>query len=287
MAGNIYRYVVWEPNAACSNCAHSSTSDAHNGASVPWGKQVIVDVVLSSNASSAARPYQEVQGSVGNPDEGRGTCDPTDPACTKSTNPNTSWTFWITDTPCSNKVGYTESRQDLAGNHLSHNSRGACSSNGPGTRVSRNTPGPPDLMFPKGAPCAGTPPDCTEYNNPLYDYATDVEPGCGTTDCSNADAGLQLLNGPGCSNVVSGGLGTVFNTAPPVIGDIIDPTTFQKVHKWVSPPIPNGSDIVFSGRGELDLWTRSVGGSNSRARSAPFSSIATPSRSSAPSTLRP
>src|SRR4051794_32057872 len=175
--GSIYRYVVWEPNTACGNCDHSSTSDSYNGASAPWVKQIIVDVVLGSSASAAARPYQEIQGGVANPDEGQGTCDPGDPSCTKSTNPNTPWTFWLTDTPCSNKGGYTESRQDLTGSHLSHNSRGACSSNGPGTAVSGNSPGPPDLIFPKGASCAGSPPDCTDSNNPLYDYATDVEPG--------------------------------------------------------------------------------------------------------------
>ncbi len=254
VSGKIYRYVVWMPEAGCTNCVAFQNADLYNGQRVPWYKHVIVAVSLDQTASGGTRAYQELQSDIGNPDgpaRGQGP-----PPC-QTNCADQPWTFWITDTPCSAKSGYTESRQPLTGDHQSHNTRGACdTANGPGSATSGNVPGPPDLMFPKGAPCVSN--DCS-LPQPVYDYATDVEPGCSTLNCSSVDKGLQLLNGPSCSNVVGGTLGTVFGQLP-LLPDVLDPSAYKKVHKWLSPAIPSGYDIVFSGSGEVSLWTRSVGG---------------------------
>lgn len=232
--GTVYRYVVWMPETSCSNCGHYPGSDSYNGQPMAWYKRVIIVAALDTTASGGTRAYQEIHTDIGDP-QGGGT--------DVSNNPATPWTFYLTDTSCSEKSGYTETRRALTGQHRTHNTRGACSNDGPGTSTSGTSPGPPDLMFTEGAPCAGSPADCSIENNPLYDYSTDVEPGCATIDCSSADSGLQLLNGPSCSGALS----------------TTDSSFYDKLHKWVSPPIPSGSDIVFNGRGHLFLWTRSVG----------------------------
>ena len=58
-----------------------------------------------------------------------------------------------------------------------------------------NTPGAPDLMYTQAPPCAGTPPDCNAAQ-PLYDYATDVEPVSGGADVTKG--GLNLFDGRFC-----------------------------------------------------------------------------------------
>jgi hypothetical protein len=113
-----------------------------------------------------------------------------------------------------------------------------------------NNPGAPDLMFTQAPPCANN--DCSTAQ-PLYDYATDVEPVQNPT----SDLGLQLRSGPSCQGVINNTLGVAFGTLP-LVPDVLDPTHYQKVHKWLAPPIPNGYNIVFNGTGELDLWTRST-----------------------------
>ena len=249
--GTVYRYVVWMPETSCSNCGHFPGSDSYNGQPMAWYKRVVMVAALDTTASGGTRAYQEIHTDIGNP-QGGGT--------DVSNNPATPWTFYLTDTPCSRQSGYTETRQALTGAHRTHNTRGNCSSNGPGTPTTGNSPGPPDLMFTEGAPCAGDPADCSIENNPLYDYSTDVEPGCGTVDCASTDSGLQLLNGPSCSGLLNNlTQPLVFGTLP-LVGDVLDSSFYEKVHKWVSPPIPNGSDILFNGDGHLFLWTRSVGG---------------------------
>ncbi len=77
---------------------------------------------------------------------------------------------------------------------------------------------------------------------PLYDYATDVEPSTGAA----SDKGLQLLTGSG-NGCDSQALSVA--TAP----ETDQPTRFQQLHEWLSPPIPSGT-------GTLNLWSQTVGG---------------------------
>jgi len=230
VTGKVYRYVTWQQDTSCTNCGQ------------PWVKHVTVIATIDSTASGATRAYQEIQTDIQNPAANVNTGGPSGGGSPGNPTP---WTFWLTDTPCNNN-----SRQPITADHLTHNTRGICSA---GLKTG-NSPGAPDLMFTEAPPCSGSPPDCNAAQ-PLYDYATDVEPASGGAN----DRGVQLRNSSGCSNIVSGNLGTVFGTLP-LVPDVLDPTLYQEVHKWLAPPIPTGYDIVFNGQGELDLWTRSLNG---------------------------
>jgi hypothetical protein len=144
------------------------------------------------------------------------------------------WTFFLTDTPCSN-----ETRQPITADHLTHNTRGTC---GDGLQ-SGNNPGAPDLMF--------TEPPPFDPEQPTFDYATDVEPA----ENAGSDRGLQLIEGnsDGCAS---------YALSIPGAPDLTDPIRFQRVHKWLSPAAPSGYDVVFDGDGTLNLWTQTVGGAS-------------------------
>lgn len=231
VSGTLYRYVTWRQDTTCTNCGQ------------PWYKHVTVIGTINASASGGTRVYQEIHTDFANPSAKINSGGP--PGGGNPGNP-TPWTFWLTDTSCNNN-----SRQQITSDHHSHNTRGICSA---GAKLGVNTPGAPDLMYTQAPPCAGSPPDCNAAQ-PLYDYADDVEPTTG----GSGDRGLQLRNSQSCSNIVNGNLGTVFG-ALPLVGDVLDPTLYQEVHKWLAPPIPSGYDVVFNGQGELDLWTRSLNG---------------------------
>lgn len=230
--GTIYRFVVWD---RCSDSTLPCTG---------YLKRVIVAVKLDSTASGGARPYQEIQGQVMDPQAQppeNPTCEPTDPSCNI-----TPWKFWLTDTPC----GGADERQDtvpgeILDTHRTHNTRGVCDAETPSQPTFDNNPGAPDLMI-NHAPLAST------DERPLSDFSTDVEPGCGTTDCFSPDKGLQLLESSSCNSVTG-----VFDVSqiPDTNGQ-----TFQKAHKWLSPPIPSGfpGSVILTGDGTLYLWTRAI-----------------------------
>ncbi len=229
VSGTVHRYVVWENDDSCSESMCPGAQDF---------KRIIVASTFNPSASGGTRVYQEVQARVANPD-----AQPVN-------NPNpippggespTPWTFFLTDTPCNNS-----DRQPITGDHSTHNTRGACSS---GPR-SGNTPGAPDLMFPEAPPA--------NEAQPLYDYATDVEPA----QNPSADKGLTIVKLGNLDNcLVNSLLNPVTNILGALIGDL-DSTKFQKVHKWVSPPIPSGLNLELFGEGSLDLWTKTVNGAN-------------------------
>jgi Tfp pilus assembly protein PilE len=233
--GSIYRYVTWQQDTSCSSCGN------------PWIKHITVIATLNVTGSGGTRVAQELQTDVQNPAANSNSGGP--PGGGTNATP---WTFWLTDTPCN-----FNSRQQIAGDHKSHNTRGICS-NGLQTADNANCgpsqtlqcSGAPDLMYTEAPPCLND--DCTTPQ-PLYDYATDVEPLQNPAD----DRGLQMQPGPSCANVVAGSLGATFGTLPTTPDT--DSTIFQKIHKWVSQPIPSGyGPIVFNGTGELDLWTKSI-----------------------------
>lgn len=226
VSGQVYRFVTWQQDTACTRCGN------------PWVKHLTVAITLDTTASGGTRVYQEFQSDVSNPDANVTTGGP--PGGGTNASP---WTFWITDTPCN-----FSTRQPIVAHHASHNTRGTCSAG----LKSGNNPGAPDLMFTQSTPIDNNyPPD----SQPLYRYSNELLP----TPDNGGNDGLQLRNGPSCSGVVSNALGVAFGTLP-LIADILDPQHYQKVHKWLAPPIPTGYDILFNGTGALNLWTRSVNG---------------------------
>jgi type II secretory pathway pseudopilin PulG len=256
--GKIYRYVVWKPESNCTNCAHEANSDSYLGHQVTWFKHVIVVVTLDQTASGGTRTYQELHSDIGNPDAGQGSGS----CCGTSNDDKTPWTFWLTDTPCDN-----DTRQPIDSDHLTHDTLGACSKGMTTGRPGQDgaNAGAPDLMFTQPAPCVNN--DCTT-TQPLHDYATDIEPGCGTVNCASDDKGLQellptnVLNGGSCATdlnaLTTGGLTSLLSLGA-------DPQWY--VHKWVSAETPsNWNNILLSGTGTLNLWTQTVGGASYSGR---------------------
>jgi Tfp pilus assembly protein PilV len=234
--GQIYRYVVWEPEANCANCAHNPNSDLYNGQRAEWFKHVVVAISLDQTASGGTRAYQEVQGEIGNPDQGLGT------GSGGGTSNNTAqpWTFWLTDTPCN-----FSSRQALAGDHLTHNTLGRCSD---GVQTG-GTAGAPDLMLTQAGPFENLP----DSQQPLYDYATDVEP------LQNADQDKGLQEKIPANAIGSGSCLTDISSSTSL--QTLGTTPQFYLHKWLSPQVPSGSGtIALDGSGELDLWTQTING---------------------------
>jgi hypothetical protein len=222
VTGTIYRYVTWGDDPSCPSTQCPGAQDF---------KRVVVAARLDPSSSGGTRSYQEVQAQVADPEaEPVDDENPIDPG-DENAKP---WVFWLTDTTCNHS-----SRQPITGDHLSHNTRGACSAG----RRTGNSPGAPDLMFTEAPPF--------EEEQPIYDYATDVEPA----QNPGSDRGLQLVR--------SSSLGCLTDSLSiPLVPDLLEPDKFQKVHKWLSPPVPNGFDIQLNGEGSLSLWTQTVNGGN-------------------------
>jgi hypothetical protein len=203
------------------NCPSSLCNDGE------FLKRVIVAVKLDTTASGGVRRYQEIQSQVFDPE-----AEPTEnPGPAPGGGTVTPWLLWLTDTTCDKS-----SRVEIEGNHLAHNTRGECSS---GLKTG-NDPGAPDMLWPSAPPLT--------LETPVYDYATDVEP-LGSPD---HDKGLQLLMGSDCGAMPATTVAT---------GVESDAATFQKLHKWVTPPIPAAStDLMLTGDATLSLWTQSIEG---------------------------
>jgi hypothetical protein len=189
-------------------------------------KRVIVAVKLDSTAAGGSeRRYQELQGQLVDPE-----AEPSEnPGPTPGGGTVTPWRLWLTDTSCDKS-----SRLEIEGDHLAHNTRGPCS-NGPKTG---NTPGAPDLLWPEAPPFT--------LETPVFDYAIDVEPEASPAH----DKGLQILKGGDCGAMPA----TTIATAPDA-----DASMFQKLHKWVTPPIPTEiTNLTLTGDAILNLWTQSI-----------------------------
>jgi type II secretory pathway pseudopilin PulG len=228
--GSINRYVVWDtcPSALCTDGRHL--------------KRAVVTVSLDRTASGGTRLYQEVQSQFVDPDA--------EPASFPGQEPGgddtVPWTLWLTDTPCDQPA-----RQgDPLGSHPTHNTRGDCVHG----MQAGNVPGAPDLLAVEGFLDESE----LEKPNPKYDYATDVEPQ------PAGDEGLQMLSGGSCGSPGMTDLARGVATEPDT-----DATTFQKVHRWLSPPMPGGEmgdDVLLTGDGTLNLWTRTIGGAVYKGR---------------------
>lgn len=231
--GEIYRYVVWDtcPSALC--------------AERQLLKRAVVAVALDTTASGGTRRYQEVQGQFVDPDAEPATFPSQEPGGDDSL----AWNLWLTDTPCdqSERLEHPAS----GGDHATHNTRGDCAD---GAQTG-NVPGAPDLLWTAG------PPELSqkekEEGKPVdykYDYANDVEPQ------PAEDEGLQLLSGGECGSTAMTDLARGVATDPDPTASA---TNFQKVHRWLSPPVPANETeepVLLTGEGTLELWTRTIGG---------------------------
>lgn len=223
VSGDIYRYVVWLNDDTCPEALCPGAQDK---------KRVIVAAVTDPTASGGTRVYQEVHTDLTDPEAERAV-DALPPG---GGDEDPRWQFWLTDTPCNNT-----SRQPIVAHHLTHNTLGACGAG----MTTGETAGAPDLMFTEAAQLD---PNHPPENQPLYDYATDVEPNVNPLN----DRGLQmkvpsgLLSGTGC--------------LPLDLGGITEDDKQWKMHKWLSPAIPNGYDVLLDGRGTLRLWTQTING---------------------------
>jgi hypothetical protein len=231
--GTIHRFVDWEPSSVCP--------PPNDGCL----KRVIVSIVLDPGTAVGARRYQEIQSLIADPRARTGPCD----GCGE--NPPTPWTFWLTDTPCSNS-----DRQELVGDadraHLTHNTNGACStgledSSNCTTAVGVTTcpAGAPDLMV--------THPPPVFSEEPLFNFAKDV-----LSSNPAEDKGLRTFK-PSSTGCLDSLFQPLTDASGALLGDP-SPTRAQEIHKWVSPPIPSGFNVQLDGRGALNLWTRTVGG---------------------------
>jgi len=230
--GTINRYVVWDtcPASLCADGKHL--------------RRVVVTVSLADTGSGGARRYQEVQGQVVDPQ-----AEPSSfPSQEPGGNETLPWILWLTDTPCSESARQPQPWED--GNHPTHNTRADCAQ---GLQEGVNAPGAPDLLWPVGPDDEEEEEEEKEEKKPTWDYATDVEPQ------PEGDQGLQLLPGGECGSTAMKDLAVGVATEP----DEADPATFQKVHRWLSPPIPEAEgegaeDLLLTGTGTLTLWTRSI-----------------------------
>ena len=231
--GDIYRYVVWLDDEDCDEALCPGAQDS---------KRVIVAIRLDESAGGGARPYQELHQDIGDPDaqpaENPG---PLGDDEEDDSDPDYPWSFWLTDTTCNNSA-----RLEITNDHNAHNTLGACSVG----QQTGATPGAPDLMFPEAPPLdEDLPPD----EQPLYDYAGDVEPSSGGT----LDKGVQLRRPTH---------GTVNSCAISSIGNVLNLPALesnrgQKLHKWVTQPIPSGfNDVLLTGEANLSLWTQTLNG---------------------------
>lgn len=221
LKGTVHRYVVWD------TCPSSLCADGRHL------KRAVVAVRLDQTASGGTRRYQEIQGQFVDPAVEPAILPEQDPGGSDAE----SWTLWLTDTPCD-----AAERMPLpatGGDHASHNTRGDCDDG----MQTGSTPGAPDLLW------AVAPEEEVDLN---YDYATDVEPQSGV------DEGLQLLPGGDCDATAAFDLAGGVATEPDP-----HPEAFQRVHRWLSPPVPaheGAQDLLLTGEGTLNLWTRTIGG---------------------------
>ena len=249
VSGDIYRFVTWDTDPSCADC----------GAGVM--KRVIVAATIDDTAVVAERAFQEVQTQVVDPE-----ATPTDnPAPDDDEVESATAQFWLTDTPCD-----SDTRIPPSADHLAHNTRGRCAD---GLKTG-DTRGAPDVMYIQGP---ALDPDYPPSGQPLFDYATDLEPADPASD-----DGLQMVGADSDSCQLESVLG-VLNLrkalegllAPLAVGTtvnahdgLLDVVTSEgnkqlRVHKWLSPPMTVDSGELL-GRGTLELFTKTVNGQSYR-----------------------
>jgi prepilin-type N-terminal cleavage/methylation domain-containing protein len=256
VSGKIYRYIVWRNDPNCPESPTELSADFCPGSQDY--KQIIVAVKLDTPGNERGeRGYVEVQSQVSDPESraqrstqgestevgtgGSGEETPEEIKEREEEEKNdqtgnstsgkaiTGQQFFLTDTPCS--PSGTTSREEIAGDHLLHNTLGTCAS---GLRNGQSRPGAPDALL-RGAP---PDPDPLDETNPLlYDYSSDsyLEP---TPD---TDKGTQILHddSAGCNFVPKSS---------------VHPEA--KVHRWVTDPMPR--EFKMTGTVTLEFYSRTL-----------------------------
>jgi hypothetical protein len=224
VSGEVYRFVAWLPDPSCSQCSSRSV------------KRVVVAASIDDAPSSFPRAYQTLHTDIADPDT-----EAIDNPAPPGDDGDAVAEFWLTDTTCNHSV-----RQEITADHATHNTRGNCS-NGLQTG---STAGAPDLMF-NEAPALD--PDFPPAAQPMFDYATDVEPAQNPSQ----DKGLTLER-PSINGCLL--TGTLLDLP------LLEPNKHRRIHKWLSPPIPDGLNVLMLGRGTLSLWTKTVNGGSHAGR---------------------
>ena len=237
--GKIYRFITWTSDPNCATC----------GAGLQ--KRVIVAATIDKAPVSFEHSFQELQTDVVDPE-----ANPDDDTIPDDPSESAKAEFWLTDTPCS-----FSTRQPIGTDHLAHNTRGVCSQ---GLQTG-STRGAPDLMFTQ--PQFGDP-------SPPFDYATDSEPTANADQdkgilmpwASNDSCLLQpVLNTLNVKRLLEGLLTVLTLPALPAqLDGVLDISTsdsdkHKRIHTWASPPV-QGSGGVLTGRGTLELFTRTING---------------------------
>jgi type II secretory pathway pseudopilin PulG len=223
ISGTIHKFVTWAPDPNCP--------DANGCEDL---KRVVVAATIDEAPISFEHTYQEVQGDVVNPDAvPPDNVNPPPPGGGEE-----GGVLWLTDTACSETT-----RQPPTGDHLTHNTRGEC---GDGLQTGA-TAGAPDFLVTEPFDCEL--PACDPAAQPLYDFATDVEP----VENPDQDKGL-LLQTPSAGGCV-------------LVGTLLDLPDLEsdrhlKLHNWLSPPVPAGEQLSLDGGATLELWTRTLNGAS-------------------------
>jgi type II secretory pathway pseudopilin PulG len=221
--GQIYRYVTYP--GAPAGCPDCTAADL---------KRVVIAITIDDTASGGERVYQEVQSDIANPARTPTNNEQPPPCSGDCGEGGQIANFWLTDTACNQTT-----RQPIAGSHLTHNTRGACS-NGLQTG---NTRGAPDLMFNELPPPQGT------NNDPLFGYGTDVSSQPGLTIRRPTEATTPngcLLTAPLLSQLDF-----------PLLN--VEPSKQQRMHMWLTNQLTSDFRLLTTGSGTLKLWTKSVG----------------------------
>jgi type II secretory pathway pseudopilin PulG len=215
VSGDIYRYVVWRDDTSCPAATCPGTQDY---------KQIVVAVKLDTPGNqSGERGYVEVASDF---------IDPTDSALDDpipgANGVETAQQFFLSDTPCAD--GGATMRQDIAGDHLLHNTLGTCAS-GPQTGTRK---GAPDALL------LGSPPDpapADPADPPSYDYSSDtyLEPRVGT------DEGVQIRRDDTttCHYLPTG------TTNPE-----------SQVHRWVTDPM--AANFTMTQKVTIEFYTQTL-----------------------------
>lgn len=244
ISGEIYRFVVWTGDPNCPSC----------GAGLV--KRVIVSARLDDTGISGDRAFQEIHTEIVDPEA---TLDDNPPPFENEVDAGTTQ-FWLTDTACE----FFE-KQPITGEHETHNTGGRCSD---GTQTGA-APGAPDLMYGE-APKLD--PEFPSGEQPVFDYATDVEPAAG----GDSDIGLMMkwptsnncqLESPfGVANarkLLDGQLAPLSEEPGELDGLLGQPSADADAqirrHVWISPPVA-GEGGTLEGKGTLELYSQTVNG---------------------------
>jgi len=226
VTGELYRYVVWRDDPTCKESTKVSEDYCPGNQDF---KQIVVAVKLDNGVvQKAERGYHEVRSETIDPSTlNESTAGNTEKAHTGTA--VTAQQLFLTDTPCA-PAGSTE-RQAIEGDHLLHNTLGACAS---GLQTGSKAGAPDALLL--GSP---PDPDPLDDNNPvLYDYSSDIEP---VTPFPETDRGAQVMidSTSGCHFTPTG-------TAPQT-----------QAHRWVTDPLVEAFSM--NGKVTLEFYTRALG----------------------------